>query len=54
MSKRSPARPDGRHCPKCDAMGILPLELPHDYDGHIVDPVMLCPGVGPLSASEDN
>ena len=32
-----------RHCPHCGALGILPLDQPHDERGWIVDPVMLCP-----------
>jgi len=34
---------DTRHCPTCRALGILPLDQPHDPDGSIPDPLMLCP-----------
>jgi hypothetical protein len=34
---------DARHCPRCAALGILPLAQPHEQDGGIVNPVMLCP-----------
>jgi len=38
VTERSP-----RHCPHCGALGILPLDQPHDPDGGITDPIMLCP-----------
>lgn len=34
---------DARHCPRCGALGILPLGQRRQSDGSIVDPVMLCP-----------
>jgi len=36
-------RSSPRHCPHCGALGILPLDQPHDERGRIVDPVMECP-----------
>lgn len=36
-------RRDARHCPRCDARGILPLDQPQGAQGEIADPVMLCP-----------
>ena len=36
-------RPSARHCPRCGAMGILPLDQPRGPTGAIKDPVMICP-----------
>jgi len=36
-------RRDARNCPRCGALGILPLAQPHEPDRGIVDPTMLCP-----------
>jgi len=43
MSTNDPARRDARHCPRCGAMGILPLDQPAEVNGEIEDPVMICP-----------
>jgi hypothetical protein len=42
MSTNDLPRRDARHCPRCGAMGILPLAQPTP-DGQIQDPVMICP-----------
>jgi hypothetical protein len=34
--------PDARHCPDCGTLGILPLSQPHDPNGSIRSPRMLC------------
>jgi phage terminase large subunit GpA-like protein len=44
MSTNDPTRRDARHCPRCGAMGILPLEQLSGDHGEIQDPVMICPG----------
>jgi tRNA G26 N,N-dimethylase Trm1 len=36
-------RPSARHCPRCGAMGILPLDQPRGPTGAIKDLVMICP-----------
>ena len=38
-----PRRRDARHCPRCGAMGILPLDQPTGDHGQIEDPLMICP-----------
>jgi hypothetical protein len=43
MTTNGPPRRDKRRCPKCAAIGILPLDQPHGENGEIEDPVMLCP-----------
>lgn len=43
MTTNDPTSPDPRRCPRCGAMGILPLDQPHSEHGEIVGPVMLCP-----------
>ncbi|MHB8438974.1 MAG: TY-Chap domain-containing protein [Acidimicrobiales bacterium] len=43
MTTNDTSRPNSRHCPRCDAPGILPLEQPADEWGRIQDPVLLCP-----------
>ena len=43
MSTNDSARRDARHCPRCGAMGILPLGQPAGGHGQIEDPVMICP-----------
>jgi|HubBroStandDraft_1064217.scaffolds.fasta_scaffold523104_1 hypothetical protein len=43
MSTNEPRRRDARHCPRCGAMGILPLDQPGGAHGEIQDPVMICP-----------
>ena len=43
MTTCEPVRHDARHCPRCDAHGILPLDQPRNEGGAIVDPVMICP-----------
>ncbi len=37
------AQRDARHCPRCGARGILPLDQTHGDHGEIVDPFMICP-----------
>jgi len=34
---------DPRHCPRCGALGILPLDQPRGPSGEIRDPTMVCP-----------
>lgn len=43
MSTTDPARSDARHCPRCGARGILPLDQRYDERGRIESPVMVCP-----------
>jgi hypothetical protein len=43
MSTNDPVRRDARHCPRCGAMGILPLDQPAGDHGQIEDPAMICP-----------
>jgi hypothetical protein len=43
MSTNDSARRDARHCPRCGAMGILPLDQPAGVHGEIESPVMICP-----------
>jgi len=46
MATTDPSRRDARHCPRCGARGILPLDQPMEPSGAIQDPVMLCPVCG--------
>jgi len=34
---------DARHCPRCGARGILPLDQPRGPNSKIEDPIMICP-----------
>src|SRR5579872_3501246 len=43
MATTDPLRRDARHCPRCGARGILPLDQPRGDRGQIENPVMLCP-----------
>jgi hypothetical protein len=46
MTTPDQPRRDPRHCPRCGARGILPLDQPKEPSGAIQDPVMLCPVCG--------
>ncbi|HXX90481.1 MAG TPA: hypothetical protein VEI83_09695 [Acidimicrobiales bacterium] len=43
MASADGARLSPRHCPRCGALGILPLDQPHDRYGQIPNPRMICP-----------
>lgn len=46
MATTDAPRHDPRHCPRCGARGIVPMEQAKEPSGAIQDPVMLCPVCG--------